>query len=137
MRQSATGTLAVRPNTQIIMFTQDFANSGVPWPIFGAGARACQGSNFALPFIQLMHSKLLPYPGFQPHLGHRFSGRNNDAKWGMSETRYYIETVTRALFTGDGARNRALSLAEADAKAELEQRTRKEATTKAVIEDNN
>lgn len=113
------GSLAVHPNTQVIMFTPDFASSKEKWPIFGAGPRACQGASFAQPFIQLMHSKLLPYPGFQPAAGHRFSGRNNDDQWGLGELRYYVGTVAGALLTSEATRNHALLLADEAAKAEM------------------
>ena len=69
-----------------------------------------------------MHSKLLPYPGFQPAAGHRFSGRNNDDQWGLGELRYYVGTVAGALLTSEGTRNHALLLADEAAKAEMASR---------------
>ena len=53
------GKVAVRANTQVIMFTADFRDSKTVWPAFGAGPRACAGTTLALGLLQAMHSQML------------------------------------------------------------------------------
>jgi hypothetical protein len=110
-------SLAIKPNTQVIMFSMDFAGS---FPIFGAGPRSCVGASFAQPLINLIDEMLRPHALFQPQLGHRYSGRNNDSIWSLSESIYRIKKVASVLFLSENAVcGKALLQAEMDAQAEV------------------
>ena len=109
---------AIRPNTQVIIFTPDLVTmERMSWPIFGAGPRACQGTQFALPLINLLHAKVRTHPAFDPKAGHLYSGRNNDAEWSWKELSYYIRTIGGVLLSG--SKSQALRHAEAEVKAEV------------------
>ena len=109
---------AIRPNTQVIIFTPDLVSmEKMTWPVFGAGPRACQGTQFALPLINLLHAKVKTHPAFDPEAGHLYSGRNNDAKWSWTELSYYMRTIGSVLLFGSN--NQALRDAEAEAEAEM------------------
>ena len=92
------GRIAVRANTQVIMFTSDFANSKHLWPAFGTGPRACAGTSMALGVLNAIHQKMLGRPGFDPERGHRFSGRNNDGVTSLAEVWYFAKTVLPVVF---------------------------------------
>lgn len=89
----ATGKVAVAARSHVIMFTSDFARAPPPFPIFGAGPRACPGGPLIAPVLALMQEKLVGCPRFQPALGHASSGRHNDANWSWDETVYFARTV--------------------------------------------
>ena len=89
----ATGQVAVPAGAHAIMFTADFAHAPPPFPIFGAGPRACPGGPLVTPVLALMREKLVGCPRFQPLLGHTSSGRHNDANWSLAETLYFAKTV--------------------------------------------
>jgi cytochrome P450 len=63
------GNVAVKANTQVIMFTADFRGSKAAWPAFGAGPRACAGTTLALGLLQAMHGQMLGHPAFLPEAG--------------------------------------------------------------------
>jgi hypothetical protein len=114
------GARVVRAGTQVIMFLQDLrppglaaaaalsaaaaaaelaapdsapASSSALWPPFGAGPRACAGSQLALALLRPIHSSLRLLTGFQPQVGHRYSGRHNDGKASLRESLYFARTV--------------------------------------------
>jgi hypothetical protein len=102
--QSQGQAVLVAPHTQVIMFTADFKDSAMQWPVFGAGARACAGSVYASNLLQIMHTQLLPLPAFQPEKNHRFSGRHNDTSWSYTELIYFWKTVANVISSGSGKR---------------------------------
>ena len=86
--------LAVRKNTQVIMFTSDFRGSNVPWPVFGAGARMCAGTSAALGVLRAVATTLVAAgDAFAPELGHKYSGRHNDGVSSLGEAWYFARTV--------------------------------------------
>ena len=86
--------LAVKKNTQVIMFTSDFRGSDVPWPVFGAGPRMCAGTSAALGVLRVVASTLAADgEAFAPEAGHKYSGRHNDGVSGLSEAWYFARTV--------------------------------------------
>lgn len=89
----ATGKVAVPAGAHAIMFTADLAHAAPPFPIFGAGPRACPGGPLMAPVLTLMQAKLVGCPRFQPAQGHTSSGRHNDANWSLAETLYFAKTV--------------------------------------------
>jgi hypothetical protein len=55
--------IAVKGNTQVIMFTSDFLisnNSNYSWNIFGAGDRICSGMHYALPYLRILFQSFHP-----------------------------------------------------------------------------
>ncbi|KAJ1451917.1 hypothetical protein M885DRAFT_528320 [Pelagophyceae sp. CCMP2097] len=102
------GSVAVKGGTQVIMFTGDFSST-VLWPVFGAGPRACAGTQLALPLVQLLHARLVRGDAavrkrFRPDVGHKFSGRDNDNNWTFTEMRYFAAVVAGVLFKGAAKR---------------------------------
>ena len=86
--------LAVRKNTQVIMFTSDFRGSNVPWPVFGAGARMCAGTSAALGVLRAVATTLSAAgDAFAPEAGHKYSGRHNDGVSSLGEAWYFAKTV--------------------------------------------
>jgi len=86
--------LAVRKNTQVIMFTSDFRGSNVPWPVFGAGARMCAGTSAALGVLRAVATTLVAAgDAFAPERGHKYSGRHNDGVSSLGEAWYFARTV--------------------------------------------
>ena len=69
--------LAVRKNTQVIMFTSDFRGSNVPWPVFGAGRESCAGTSAALGVLRAVATTLRRRRLSRPRAGHKYSGRHN------------------------------------------------------------
>ena len=66
--------LAVKKNTQVIMFTSDFRGSDVPWPVFGAGPRMCAGTSAALGVLRVVASTLAAAgEAFAPEAGKKAS----------------------------------------------------------------
>ena len=92
------GKVAVRANTQVMMFTSDFRDSKTPWPAFGVGPRKCAGTTLALGLLQTMHSEMLKHPAFEPGRGHKYSGRNNDGITTPGEIWYFVKTVFPIVF---------------------------------------
>lgn len=89
----ATGAVAVPAGAHAVMFTSDLAHAPPPFPIFGAGPRACPGGPLMAPVLALMQAKLVGCPRFQPLRGHASSGRHNDANWSLAESLYFAKTV--------------------------------------------
>ena len=114
------GRIAVRANTQVIMFTSDFANSKHLWPAFGTGPRACAGTSMALGVLNAIHQKMLGRPGFEPERGHRFSGRNNDGVTSLAEVWYFAKTVLPVVFGFGGEKTTEAAALERAAAAALE-----------------
>jgi hypothetical protein len=85
------GRVAVRANTQAVLFTSDFCDAA--WPPFGAGPRACAGTAMAMALLRPMLTELVPLQRFQPETGHRFSGRHNDGTLTLAEALYFARTV--------------------------------------------
>ena len=94
------GSLAVRADTQVIIFTADLdasrSSKSSGWPVFGVGPRQCAGAHLARPMIQLLHN-LRAHDRFDPAKGHRLSGRNNDANWSWAERYYFATTIGAVL----------------------------------------
>ena len=112
------GEVAVRANTQVIMFTSDFGDATIPWPVFGAGPRACAGTKLALGLLQTMRERLASSSAFAPERGHRFSGRNNDGVTTPAEAWYFVKTVVPIVLgfrRGEGESDEALERAAAKA----------------------
>jgi hypothetical protein len=86
------GRVAVKGGTQVIIFTSDLRGAGA-WPAFGAGPRACAGTNLALALLRPVHATLRPAATFAPARNHRFSGRNNDGNVSLSEMWYFLKVV--------------------------------------------
>ena len=114
------GRIAVRADTQVIMFTSDFANSKHLWPAFGTGPRACAGTSMALGVLNAIHQKMLGRPGFEPERGHKFSGRNNDGVTSRSEVWYFAKTVLPVVFGFGGEKTTEAAALERAAAAALE-----------------
>ena len=114
------GRIAVRADTQVIMFTSDFANSKHLWPAFGTGPRACAGTSMALGVLNAIHQKMLGRPGFEPERGHKFSGRNNDGVTSLSEVWYFAKTVLPVVFGFGGEKTTEAAALERAAAAALE-----------------
>ena len=93
------GAVAVKPGTQVIIFTADLA--AACWPPFGVGPRACAGTALALGLLRPMHASLRTLPAFQPAVGHRFSGRNNDGNVSWREALYFVKTIVPVLLFAD------------------------------------
>ena len=112
------GRVAVRAQTQVIMFTSDLRDAKVPWPVFGAGPRACAGTKLALGLLQTMRERLASSSAFAPERGHRFSGRNNDGVTTPAEAWYFVKTVVPIVLgfrRGEGESDDALERAAAKA----------------------
>ena len=108
--------LAVKKNTQVIMFTSDFRGSNVPWPVFGAGPRMCAGTSAALGVLRAVASTLSAAgDAFAPEAGHKYSGRHNDGVSSLCEAWYFARTVV-PIVLGSGR--------ERQEGAELERRAR-------------
>jgi hypothetical protein len=85
--------LAVRKNTQVIMFTSDFCGSAIPWPVFGAGPRMCAGTGMALGVLRAVATGFQNTDRFEPERGHKYSGRHNDGVASFTELAYFVKTV--------------------------------------------
>ena len=92
---AATGRVAVRRGTHVIMFSSDLSSTDAAWPVFGAGPRACAGTAHALALMKPMHAawRSLGKEAFQPQSGHRFSGRHNDGNLSLWETLYFVRVI--------------------------------------------
>jgi cytochrome P450 len=107
---------SVKAGTQIFVpldqFKQDpsfqpeaWLNEDRPHPFqslaFGAGKRMCPGKMLATHLMVALLGSLvrhLPLERIQPEQGHRFSGRNNDGKEGLSESLYQLRKFLGALW---------------------------------------
>ena len=76
-----------------------FEASKTKWIPFGAGSRSCAGKHYAMAAMVPMFEKLLCNPKFQPRLGHRYSGRNNDGEESLGESIYQIQTFLEVMST--------------------------------------
>ena len=93
-RDAGKRRLAVKKNTQVIMFTSDFRGSNVSWPVFGAGPRMCAGTSAALGVLRAVASALSAAgDAFAPEVGHKYSGRHNDGVSSLHEAWYFARTV--------------------------------------------
>ena len=92
---AASGKVAVRRGTHVIIFSSDLSTTDASWPVFGAGPRACAGTAHALALMKPMHGawRALGPAVFQPHSGHRFSGRHNDGTLSLWETLYFVRVI--------------------------------------------
>jgi hypothetical protein len=110
--------VVVQKGTHVIIFTSDFADSKINWPLFGSGPRACSGSHLALPVLKVLMTDLVKHPLFNPLKNHRYSGRHLDGKASSSsEYVYFVATVLNAFHnammssgstentTGSGSKN--------------------------------
>jgi hypothetical protein len=120
---SKSGTRLVPSGTQVIMFTEDFnkfpahdsghnfgekSSGPFPWPIFGAGERACAGTHLALPYLRILKEQFtendtegnwITHDLFKPEVNHRYSGRHLDNQMhSLSELPYFIKTVLQAMW---------------------------------------
>lgn len=97
-----TGKVAVRKDSQVIMFTSDFRGSTFPWAVFGVGPRQCAGTQLATAFLRALKEELAEHADavdrFLPEKGHRYSGRNNDGVSSVAEALYFFMTVLPVIF---------------------------------------
>jgi hypothetical protein len=97
-----TSKLAVRKNSQVIMFTSDFRGSAYPWAVFGVGPRQCAGTQLAMAYLKALKEELADHADakgrFVPEKGHRYSGRNNDGTSSVAEVMYFIRTILPVIF---------------------------------------
>jgi hypothetical protein len=90
------GKVVVRAHTQVIMFTTDFASTryrNAQWPVFGAGPRACAGTQLALGILAAIRNNMVGHELFEPTIGHRHSGRHNDGVTTPAEAFYSAATI--------------------------------------------
>ena len=100
----------------MIMFTSDLGAT-IPWPVFGAGPRACAGTKLALGLLQTMRERLASSSAFAPERGHRFSGRNNDGGLTPAEAWRFVKTVVPIVLGFRRGRKSDEALERAAAKA--------------------
>jgi hypothetical protein len=102
--KASDGRVAVKGGTQVIIFTSDLRAAGA-WPAFGAGPRACAGTNLALALLRPVHAQLRAAPAFAPARNHRYSGRNNDGNVSLKEMCYFLKVIAPVVLfardTGD------------------------------------
>tara|TARA_B110000977_G_scaffold112505_1_gene145783 strand:- start:5440 stop:7515 length:2076 start_codon:yes stop_codon:yes gene_type:complete len=88
----------IKKDTQVIMFTSDFCDSDVKWPVFGAGPRMCAGTSMALGVLRAVANGFEGCENFKPEIGHKYSGRHNDGVSSFSEAIYFTKTVVPIVF---------------------------------------
>ena len=102
---SSASSAGVAVPSHCVMFSTDFRGQDHPWPVFGAGPRACAGAHLAAPFLKILTQEFaaLPSGKFVPTRGHRYSGRHLDGRassegW-IAGAVYFMQTITQALCT--------------------------------------
>ena len=102
---SVSAPAAVSVPSHCLMFTTDFRGQDYPWPVFGAGPRACAGAHLAAPFLKILAQEFaaLPPGRFVPTRGHKYSGRHLDGRassegW-LAGATYFVRTIAHALYT--------------------------------------
>ena len=85
------GSIMVAKGTHTIIFPSDVCPIV---SIFGAGERKCAGIFIAKPLMEEMASALSScHDRFQPHQGHKYSGRHNDSNMTIWELSYMVRKV--------------------------------------------
>ncbi|EGZ30599.1 hypothetical protein PHYSODRAFT_264010 [Phytophthora sojae] len=100
--------LGIAPNTHILIPLDEMAGDAFAAGVdltFGAGSRVCVGRHMAMKAMMgLFTDSFVRSDLFQPMLGHKYSGRNNDGEETVSETLYQVKFAIRIV--GGAAVNR-------------------------------
>merc|ERR1712070_1108471 len=87
--------ITIPAKTQAICFLD--SHDKYSWSPFGVGPRACLGTSHGIALLTPLMS-LRGRHEFQPSVGHKYSGRNNDAETTSEQDWYFIKSVAKVLY---------------------------------------